>query len=182
VDRRFEQPTSSEAHETEAPRLVERDGQTGASKTRRRLGRPPRLYCGKTIEAEDLIERLASIHCTREEAAHVLGLSERRLRDRVNAEPELRRRWTQGRLKGRASLRRLLCWHAERPDGSGVRATIFLFAGISRDSHVENNAAGGNTDVFSLAHADVARILTDQELEIWKRLSVRLAKHGSQQS
>lgn len=84
--------------------------------TRRRrageTGRPPVVLDPAQVRA------LATIHCTHEEAAHVLGVSPQTLNAKFKLHPELRAAWDAGMAHGKTSLRRAMFAAAL---GTGVR-------------------------------------------------------------
>ena len=83
------------------------------------VGRPP-------LEIDRrMLEQLASIGCTIEEAAGVIGCGRRTLFDRLK-DPELKEVWETGQLKGKVSLRRLQWRHANGSGSSAVNMTIHL--------------------------------------------------------
>jgi hypothetical protein len=68
------------------------------------------------------LEQLATIHCTVDEAAAVLGICERTLYRQMK-KAEIKEVWERGKGKGRASLRRLQ-WKAAQ--GGSTAMLIWL--------------------------------------------------------
>jgi hypothetical protein len=68
---------------------------------------PPkkRGYAPKPIDI-DVVGKLASIQCTYEEIAAVIGIKKRQFIDRINADPALREAIDEGWANGRSSIRR----------------------------------------------------------------------------
>jgi len=79
---------------------------------RRKPGRPPVVVDPGQLHA------LATIHCTMEEAAHVLGIAPQTLHDKIKTQPALSDAWDRGQAHGKTSLRRALFAAAL---GTGVR-------------------------------------------------------------
>ena len=81
-------------------------GERPKPQTRRRrrgeTGRPPVILDPVQVRA------LATIHCTYEEAAHVLGVSEQTFNAKLRLHPELREAWQAGQAHGKTSIRRAL--------------------------------------------------------------------------
>ena len=68
---------------------------------------PPkkRGYAPKPIDI-NVVGKLASIQCTYEEIAAVIGIKKRQFIDRINADPALREAIDEGWANGRSSIRR----------------------------------------------------------------------------
>jgi len=90
-----------------------------AKKTARKKssGRPPVPIDVDTLKA------LARIHCSVEEIAAFMNLSERTIYRRFKDEPELKEAFASGRLVGNVSIRRKLF---ELIDNDSVPTTIFM--------------------------------------------------------
>ena len=86
---------------------------------RPKAGRPPAKI------DEDTLLKLAQIHCTQEDIAHVMGVSERTIIKRLKEEP-LKSVWERGKAMGRSSLRRLMWKHAQMPNSAGGTMSIHL--------------------------------------------------------
>jgi hypothetical protein len=72
-----------------------------------------------------MLAQLATIGCTKEEAAAVIGCGKRTLEIRLR-EPDTREAWDNGALMGKVSLRRLQWRHANGAGSSAVNMTIHL--------------------------------------------------------
>jgi hypothetical protein len=72
-----------------------------------------------------VLAQLATIGCTKEEAAAVIGCGKRTLEIRLR-EPATREAWDNGVLMGKVSLRRLQWRHASGAGSSAVNMTIHL--------------------------------------------------------
>ncbi len=60
------------------------------------------------------------------EAAYVLDVTAPTLSARFREHPEVAAAWRRGKAIATMTTRRLVWWHAQRPDGSGTRAALFL--------------------------------------------------------
>lgn len=68
---------------------------------------PPQKRGPKPVEIEvDKVRALASIQCTYDEIAAVMGIKKRAFIDRINADPALREAIDEGWANGRSSIRR----------------------------------------------------------------------------
>ena len=68
---------------------------------------PPKKRGPKPVEIEvDKVRALASIQCTYDEIAAVMGIKKRAFIDRINADPTLREAIDEGWANGRSSIRR----------------------------------------------------------------------------
>src|SRR5262245_29011906 len=94
----------------------------------RKKPKPPKRPVGRPSFEVDLrmLQQLASIGCTKEEAASVLGCGKRTLLDHMRDEPELQEAWERGQDMGKVSLRRLQWRHANGAGSSAVNMTIHL--------------------------------------------------------
>ncbi len=111
-----------------------------ADQPSRPVGRPP-----IEIDLEQLA-KLASIGCTKEEAAYILGCSKRTLLDRMKQE-EVSEAWEKGVVLGKVSLRRLQWRHANGSGSSAVNMTIHLSKhrlGETDKAAIEMSGPGGS--------------------------------------
>ncbi|NPU23954.1 hypothetical protein [Bradyrhizobium denitrificans] len=108
---------------------------------KRPVGRPP-----FKIDLDQLA-KLASIGCTKEEAAFVLGCGKRTLLDHMRAENEVTEAWERGVNLGKVSLRRLQWRHANGSGSSAVNMTIHLSKhrlGETDKAAIEMSGPNGN--------------------------------------
>jgi hypothetical protein len=115
--------------------------------TRKKKPGPPGKPGRKKIEVDlRVLEQLASIGCTKEEAASVLGCGKRTLMLRLK-EAAVAQAWEDGVLKGKVSLRRLQWRHANGSGSSAVNMTIHLSKhrlGETDKAAIEMSGPGGN--------------------------------------
>ena len=111
---------------------------------RKKTGKPP----GRPKIEIDLrmLAQLATIGCTKEEAAAVIGCGPRTLMLRLK-EQEYRDAWENGVLMGKVSLRRLQWRHANGAGSSAVNMTIHLSKhrlGETDKAAIEMSGPNGN--------------------------------------
>jgi hypothetical protein len=115
---------------------------------RRRLGLPTGLPNGRPKASIDiaLAERSASIGCTTDEIATLLGIGRRTLHDRMKLEPEIQAAIDRGRDKGRATLRR-----AQWKSAMAGNTTMQIWLGKQmlgqRDRHEVDGQVSGDINV-----------------------------------
>ena len=110
---------------------------------------PPKRNAGRPKIEIDLrmLAQLATIGCTKEEAAAVIGCGPRTLMLRFKEEPECRDAWENGVLMGKVSLRRLQWRHANGAGSSAVNMTIHLSKhrlGETDKAAIEMSGPNGN--------------------------------------
>ena len=111
---------------------------------RKKTGKPP----GRPKIEIDLrmLAQLATIGCTKEEAAAVIGCGPRTLMLRLK-EQEYQDAWENGVLMGKVSLRRLQLRHANGAGSSAVNMTIHLSKqrrGETDKAAIEMSGPNGN--------------------------------------
>ena len=74
----------------------------------------------------ELVARLSELSCSVHEAALFFRVTEKEVRARLLSDDALLEAWNRARAVGKIALRRLIRWHAERPNGSGVVAALAL--------------------------------------------------------
>jgi hypothetical protein len=110
------------------------------------IGRPP-----APIDP-DLAERLAAMFCTDEEIADFFGVGIRTLQRRKK-KAEFRERLSQGRNRGKISLRRLQWMTANSGDRSGVVMQIWLGKQIlNQKDRVSNEHSGPDGAPIEVSH------------------------------
>jgi hypothetical protein len=117
IARRSKRKTST-GDQTQHPRPRARKSHDGRPAKRGR----PRLI-SPTPETLRQIEALAHLHCSEEDAATVLSISQSTFSAFLNEFPEARQAWDRGLAGGRISLRRAQFKEAER---GNARMLIFL--------------------------------------------------------
>lgn len=98
-------------------------------------GRPPALVASDKIFEQ--IKQLAAIHCTKEEAAGILGVSVPTLRNFFSAHEKAVECWEQGQATGKVSLRR---WQYDKAKQGNTTMLIWLGKQLlEQTDKVENN-------------------------------------------
>ena len=184
---------------------VDLDSEEGADqqmarqrKAANRIGRPAKIlppmklsepWATKLIPSEglpeiELIARLSELSCTVGEAALFFRVTEKEFRARLLSDEALLESWNRARAVGKIGLRRLIRWHAERPNGSGVVAALAL---AREELGFKGTGYGGTVlgdqekaQAIPRQPVDYSR-LTTEELEILYRIQQKLGV-GSQRS
>jgi hypothetical protein len=104
-----------------------------------------------------MLGQLASIGCTKEEAAAVIGCGRRTLLLRLKEEAKYRDAWDTGVDMGKVSLRRLQWRHANGAGSSAVNMTIHLSKhrlGETDKAAIEMSGPGGGAITVVLSKDD----------------------------
>ncbi len=119
-------------------------------KRRKKMGRP------RITIKKDMVELLSGLHCTIEEAAGYLGVSEKTFRRRLK-EPAIRELWDAGLMKGNVSLRRLQFELAKK----SAAMAIFLgkqYLGQRDEIHQKHSGEDGGPIPFTIDLSGVRNI------------------------
>lgn len=116
----------------------------------------------KVVIKAETLQELATINCSIEEAAAVLGTVKRTLLRRFKDTPELKEAWEQGRNHTKVGLRRTMWAQAQLMNGAGVNQSQFLaknWLGMSDKTALElTGKNGGPIQTFDYSK------LTDEQL------------------
>jgi transcriptional regulator with XRE-family HTH domain len=110
----------------------------------------------------ELVERLASIHCTQEEIAMVLGVSRPLIAKRKKTDKKFNEAYNRGRQKGKTSLRKALYESAIKRNNT--TAIIFLaknWLGMSDKAEIRHDVE--HSGEVHLYLPDNKRLETDDE-------------------
>lgn len=100
----------------------------GRQRKRRAQGRAAarKFTVTGSVSNVEIVERLAEMHATADEASGFFRISQPTWNARLKAHEPLRDAWRRGQAVAAISTRRLLFQKAEQPSGDGVRAALYL--------------------------------------------------------
>ena len=113
----------------------------------------------KPVEIEvDKVRALASIQCTYDEIAAVMGIKKRAFIDRINADPALREAIDEGWANGRSSIRRA---QVKMLEAGNATMGIWLgkqYLGQRDQVQIQQDVKVTNADPYEAFERDIARV------------------------